>query len=58
MTHLRIHISLVARFEGACKTMCATQSDSAMLCFAVARFETAEETVVASRFFRGELSLH
>ena len=32
MTHLRIHISLVARFEGA------------------------EETVVASRFFRGALT--
>ena len=46
----------VARFEGACKTMCATQSDSAMLCFAVARFETAEETVVASRSVSAVLS--
>ena len=31
---------------------------SAMLSFAVARFGIAEETVVASRFFRGALSLH
>ena len=30
----------------------------AMLSFAVARFGIAEETVVASRFFRGALSLH
>ena len=33
--HLPIHISLVARFEGAVETVVASQSDSALLNIAV-----------------------
>ena len=34
MTHLRIHLSLVARFEGAEETVCASRNASALLNFA------------------------
>ena len=45
---LRIRLSLVARFEGACKTMAASHNVNAAKTF-VARFEGAEKTVAASR---------
>ena len=49
MGHLRIHISLVSRFETADKTVCASRNVSAVLNFAVSRFESAEKTVCASQ---------
>ena len=44
--------------EVADKTVVATPYISAVLCFAVARFETAEETVKLPRFFRGALKFY
>ena len=58
MPHLRIRLSLVARFGTAVETVVATPYISAVLCFAVARFETAVETVKLSRFFRGALKFY
>ena len=49
MGHLRIHISLVSRFETADKTVCASRNVSAVLNFAVSQFETLEKTVCASQ---------
>ena len=58
---LRIRLSLVARFESACKTMAASLFRGALEHLRIrlslaARFGTAVETVVASRFFRGALT--
>ena len=42
LTHLRIHISPVARFGTMKETVVATRNISALLSFAVARFGTME----------------